>query len=99
MPKKIIALAVLPAAVLALTGCDKNLSTDQMEPNIEKTIEQSGAKVTSVDCPNDVTVGKGNDFECTAKLANGKQAAVPVKQTDDKGHVLFDPRKAIQAGR
>lgn len=96
MLKKIIALAVVPAAVLALTGCDKNLNTDSIEPQIEKTIEQSGAKVTSVSCPDNVTAKKGDTFTCTVKLANGKESEVPVTQTDSEGHVLFDPSKGTK---
>jgi Domain of unknown function (DUF4333) len=97
LPRKIIALIAAPTVVLALAGCDKTLKTDSIEPQIEKTIEQSGTQVTSVDCPGDVTAKKGNKFNCTAKLANGKEVKVAVTQTDSKGHVVFVPKVGAQA--
>jgi hypothetical protein len=96
VPKKIIALVVAPAAVFALAGCDKTLKTDSIEPQIEKTIEQSGTQVTSVDCPGDVTAKKGAKFDCTAKLANGKEVKVQVTQTDGEGRVVFVPKVGAQ---
>lgn len=96
MPRKIMAIAAAPVALLALTGCEKTLKTDSIEPQIEKTIEQRGTNVESVQCPSDVTAKKGGKFECTAKLQNGNEVKVQVTQTDDKGHVVFVPAQGAK---
>jgi hypothetical protein len=65
-----------------------NLNTDKLETEIENGIEdQVQISGITVDCPDDVEIEEGNDFECTAKDDQGNERSVDVTQTDDEGNV------------
>lgn len=85
-------VGLLLAAVLALVtlaGCGtETLDADKGESAIKSVIEQqTGADVSSVDCPDDVKVEKGKSFTCEATGADGTKATVDVVQTNDKGDI------------
>ena len=84
------AAAVACVALLG-TGCgDKNLNTSKLENEIKTRLErQVGLRISSVDCPGDVKVKKGDTFNCKLKTSAGQSATVRVTQTDDKGHVTY----------
>jgi hypothetical protein len=88
-------VGLLLAAVLALAalaGCGTaTLDTDKAENGIKSNIEQqTGAQVSSVDCPGDVKAEKGKSFTCEATGADGTKATINVTQTNDKGDVKID---------
>lgn len=84
-------IAALMAALVG--GCgERTLNTDSIEPTIKDTIERSGAKVSEVDCPGDVTAKKGDSFDCRVALEGGSTVTVMVTQTDDQGKVKFAPK-------
>jgi hypothetical protein len=48
-------------------------------------LRQSGAELTNVQCPEQVTLAKGEVFDCTATDANGDERTVQITQTDESG--------------
>jgi hypothetical protein len=75
----------------ATVGCgESKLDTDQAESAIRVGItRQTGVKIDSVRCPDDVKVRRGDTFRCTARASNGQRAAVEVTQRDDEGSVSW----------
>jgi hypothetical protein len=51
---------------------------------------QTGADVSSVDCPEDVKPEKGGKFTCKATAADGSKATINLTQTSDEGDVHID---------
>ena len=90
VPRVGLPLAVL--ALAALAGCGTaTLRTDKAESAIKSNIElQTGARVSSVDCPGEVKPEKGKSFTCEATGADGSKATINVTQTSDKGDIRFD---------
>lgn len=82
---------VLAVAALAGAGCgDKKLDTGKLEDRIKDGIQkQAGVQIRSVDCPDDVTVKKGDTFNCRATTTSGQTATVKVTQQDDEGNVNY----------
>lgn len=76
-------------ALVALAGCGtETLDADTGESSIKSVIEQqTGADVSSVDCPDDVKVEKGKSFTCEATGADGTKVTIDVEQTNDKGDI------------
>lgn len=86
-----LALAVT-ALALALGGCDVTvtnyLNVDRAEEVISEGItEQTGIVVASVECPEEVVLQEGNDFECTMTDEDGNERTVSVTQTDGEGNI------------
>lgn len=79
-------LAVSP---LALAGCGKTLDTGPLEKSIESSLENQGAKVARVTCPDDLEAKKGRSFTCVARLTapKGQSIKLDVDQRDDSGAV------------
>jgi hypothetical protein len=94
MPKLISALVAgfLFTGSAALAGCGtQSLNTDKAESGIKSFIEQqTGARVSSVDCPGNVKAEKGKTFTCEATGADGTKATINVTQASDKGDVNID---------
>jgi hypothetical protein len=89
------ALALVAAAGVA--GCgEAQLDTDRAESAIRTGItRQTGVKIDSVRCPDDVKAQRGDTFSCEAVASNGQRARVEVTQRDDEGSVswrLVKPR-------
>lgn len=58
--------------------------------NVEDLIRASAEEredIVSVDCPADVKVREGNDFECSARLDDGSERVYEIHQRDDLGNV------------
>ncbi len=85
--------AVVAAAFLLLVGCSQTLDIAKAEEEIQAGIEeQTGASVTSVDCPDDVPLEEGNSFTCDVQGDDGSTGTVDVTQTDDEGTVRWELR-------
>ncbi len=77
------------AAALALAGCSKTIDNESLEGVIGSGIEeQTGAEVTSVDCPSGEESETGHTFQCTATAADGTEGTIDVEVTNgDNGDV------------
>jgi len=75
------ALAALALVAFAAVGCGETVIDDvKTEAALEQNLKNSvGQKISAVDCPSGVEVEKGKTFECTIKLANGKQETATLK--------------------
>ena len=75
----------------ASVGGGGQLDTEKVEPEIATGIEaQTDVELDSVECPDDVDMEQGNDFECTATATNGDTAPVSVTQDDDEGNISWE---------
>lgn len=91
------ALIVPVAAVLlAVAGCSKTADTGKLEQSIEDEAERvfEGYDVSEADCPEDIEIEQGNDFDCTIGVA-GVDVRVHVTQNDDDGNVTLDQLDAV----
>ena len=79
------------AACAGLAACgEAKLDTDRAEAAIRAGItRQTGVKIDSVRCPDDVEARKGDTFRCLARASNGQRARVEVRQRDDEGTVSW----------
>jgi hypothetical protein len=83
--------AGLALLAVGVAGCgESKLDTDRAEAAIRAGItRQTGVKIASVRCPDDVEVGKGETFRCLARASDGQRARVEVTQRDDEGSVSW----------
>jgi hypothetical protein len=82
---------VLVLAAFGLAACgESKLDTDRAEAAIRSGItRQTGLKIDTVRCPDDVKARKGETFRCVATASNGQRARVEVTQRDDEGSVSW----------
>ena len=81
----------LALAAVGLAACgDAKLDTDRAESAIRSGItRQTGVKIDTVRCPDDVEARRGETFRCVALASNGQRARVEVRQRDDEGSVSW----------
>ncbi len=99
---RILGLALPGCALLALAACG-SIDAAETEKAVGQELARSiGAKLRSVDCPEDVPVERGRNFVCTAVGADGTRVPVPVTQTNDEGDVEFQAQlvkpRVVEAG-
>jgi Domain of unknown function (DUF4333) len=81
-------IAVLAAGVAACG--ESKLDTGEAESEIRAGItRQTGVKIESVRCPDNVEARAGDTFRCVATASNGQRARVEVTQRDDEGSVTW----------
>jgi hypothetical protein len=60
---------------------------DDLSPQVE---DVTGATIKSANCPEDVDIVKGTEFECTAMLKNGSEVRVDGAVVNDAGDLEVD---------
>jgi hypothetical protein len=88
-----LALAGLPAvAALALASCGETTVDAAMGETFIRgvVVEQIGARVASVRCPDGVKAKKGGTFTCTVTGTDGSKGNVKVTQKSDDGALEVD---------
>jgi hypothetical protein len=84
-----LVLAGLGAAALAACG-ESHIDDGKTEAAIKRDLtRRTGIVVSSVSCPGDVTVKRGDKFRCEAVARNGDRAQVLVTQRDNDGTVSW----------
>lgn len=87
-----------PALILivALAGCDgtltvtRYLDVERLETTLTDGLEeQTGAVIESVECPDEIPLEAGNEFECTATDDQGNTGTIIVTQDDDEGSITW----------
>lgn len=84
--------AGLALAALGVAACGDaaKLDTGRAETAIRSGItRQTGVKIDTVRCPDDVEAKRGETFRCVAQASNGQRARVEVRQRDDEGSVSW----------
>ncbi len=92
-PLRLIALAGLAAAALALGACGETVVDDvKLEEQLKHEVETSrGEKVKSVDCPSGIEVKPKTKFECTIFPQKGKkETAVLLIRNDEADLTLVE---------
>ena len=69
----------------------KNLLRGPLERAIQARLGRAGYPVASVDCPGPIPQRRGSSFTCRIEDSQGRGAELRVQQTDDRGHVRFEP--------
>jgi Domain of unknown function (DUF4333) len=88
--KVVVALAGA-LSVLAIGCGEETLDTDDLQSTISSGLEeQVGVAPESVECPDDITVEEGSEFQCTGTAPNGDEFTIDVTQTDDEGNIEFE---------
>ncbi|MGA7932568.1 MAG: DUF4333 domain-containing protein [Kovacikia sp.] len=84
--------SLLPILTLPmLSACVKTLDSDKMGQSIQQdVIRQGGLSLKAVTCPAKIEPEAGKTFECVGEIESGYTFAIPVKQQDDQGHVIWD---------
>jgi hypothetical protein len=74
--------------VVALLACENKLDNDKLTKGITNMFdEQLELEVKEVECPKDVKVEKGKEFECDVKVKPKGTVPVTVTITSDGGDV------------
>jgi hypothetical protein len=85
-----VLLAVAACSAEFSVGGDR-LDTELLEEQIAQGVaDQLGVQLTSVECPDDVAVEAGDEFECTWTDEAGDSGPVRVIQEDDQGNVSWE---------
>jgi hypothetical protein len=84
-----LAVGLALAATVGACG-ESKLDTDRAEAAIRAGItRQTGVKIDSVRCPDEVEARQGDTFRCVARASTGQRARVEVRQRDDEGSVSW----------
>jgi hypothetical protein len=89
------AIAALVLAAVFASGCGETVIDDaKTEAAIEKNLEDSaGKKPTAVECPSGVEVVKDETFNCTVKLAGGKEETATMKILNEDADIELSDLK------
>jgi hypothetical protein len=92
MGRRQAVLALAGALSMVAIGCgEETLDTDDLQQTISDGLEeQVGVAPESVECPDDITMEEGSEFECTGTAPNGEEFTIQVTQTDDEGNIEFE---------
>ena len=88
--RRSLVLALVVLGAVAAAGCASKLDTGKIEVEIKKSLaDRTGARIASVDCPDDVEAKEGDTFRCTATAATGKRVPIEVIQENGSGRVTW----------
>lgn len=84
--RRLAFLPVAMAGVLAIAGCSKSVSSDDLEDQVSSSLQKKvGQKPKSVSCPDNLKAKVDETTHCTLKTKDGKEYGVKVKATDVDG--------------
>ena len=96
LPRLLIALTALLASALLAAGCgggtdvDFTKASETVRASLESSREGFGTKVENVDCPKNVKVEAGAQFECTVRYPDGTVAYALLKIRDAEADLTFE---------
>ena len=92
--KRLTGIAGVAASALVVAACasyDKaqieNTIVDDLSPQVE---EVTGTSIKSAECPDEVEIEKGTEFDCTATLKSGTKVRVLGAVVNDAGEIQVD---------
>jgi len=96
MTRRALITIILPAALIAATGCTRTLNMEEANKAISEGLTtQLGLAMGSVTCPPDSRPMKAGDtFECTGTPNDGGRITVKVTQKDDQGNIGWEVTKS-----
>jgi uncharacterized protein DUF4333 len=95
MRRACAALAAAAGALLLASCGETKLDTSGTERDVKTLIQEQGASLDGVSCPDEVKAGTGTRFECTATTSRGNEIAIPLKVVGE-GKVDLAGRSAVR---
>jgi hypothetical protein len=94
-----LALALLGALMLVLSGCGDTVIDDvKAEEEVKASLEGSlHEKIKEVDCPSGVKVEAGKTFTCTVDFSKNSEATATLKIRDSEANLSLVGLKANKA--
>ena len=75
---------------LATTGCTDRIDVPGLETRLAQDLRAEYDTAFTVSCPEDVEVGKGRNFRCTAEGADGTTLTLQMTQVDDAASITYE---------
>ncbi len=88
----LLGLAAVAFSALVGLGGPRRLDTDAIEQRIAADLSRDAGRPITVTCPSSITLKAGTTFTCTASDGAGGQALISVRQTSDRGDVVWVPQ-------
>ena len=82
-------LALASLAMIA-TACTDRIDIPSLETRLAQDLEAQYQTSFTVTCPDDVEVGKGKDFRCSASGEDGTSLTLQMTQVDDHASVTYE---------
>ena len=76
-------------AVIA-TACTDRIDVPGLEERLAQDLRAQYETSFTVSCPDQIDVGKGNDFRCTAEGDDGTTLTLQMTQVDDHASVTYE---------
>lgn len=86
---------LIASLVSGLSACGKTIDPEKMENKIREELSAANIASESLDCPEEIVLEKGNEFECKLKLSDGKEITIEAILRDDKGNLTWKARGFI----
>jgi Domain of unknown function (DUF4333) len=80
----------LASLALIATACTDRIDVPGLESRLAADLQAQYSTSFTVSCPDDVEVGKGNDFECAAEGEDGTTLTLQMTQVDDEASVTYE---------
>jgi len=82
-------LALVPLLLLG-SACTDRIDVPGLEARVAQDLRSQYETSFTVSCPDDVEVGQGRNFECTARGADGTTMTLRMTQVDDQASVTYE---------
>ena len=82
-------LALVPLSLLG-SACTDRIDVPGLETRVAQDLRSQYETAFSVSCPDDIEVGKGKNFECTARAEDGTTLTLRMTQVDDRASVTYE---------
>jgi hypothetical protein len=80
----------LASLLLVASACSDRIDVPGLEARLAEDLQAQYETTFDVSCPDDVDVGKGNDFRCTATGRDGTSLTLQMTQVDDHASVTYE---------
>jgi hypothetical protein len=76
--------------LLVSSSCSDRIDVPGLEARLAEDLHAQYETTFHVSCPDDVEVGKGKDFRCTATGVDGTSLTLQMTQVDDQASVTYE---------
>ena len=90
MANRILRGLAVGALAIVATACTARLDVPGLEARLRQELRARYDTTFTVACPDDIEVGRGNDFECTADGEDGTTLTLRMTQVDDQASVTYE---------
>lgn len=88
--KRIASGLALASLTVIATACTDRIDIPGLETRLAQDLRAEYQTAFTVSCPDDVEVGKDNNFECTAEGEDGTSVTLQMTQVDDRASVTYE---------